>query len=58
MEMTETQKKFLNKADQKARGLRKDIAVVIKEDSKSNKFRKLETADSDECTDEKKSEQV
>lgn len=51
MEMTDKQKKFLNKADQKLRGARKDMDIVIKEESKSNKIRRQETADSDECTE-------
>lgn len=52
MEMTEKQKKFLNSADKKLRGARKDLDIVLEEDSNSNKLRRQETADSDECTTE------
>lgn len=48
MEMTENQKKFLNSADKKLRGVRKDLDIVMKEESNSNKIRRQETAGSDE----------
>lgn len=50
MEMTDKQKKFLNSADKKLRGARKDIDIVLAEESNSDKFRKPEKVDSDECT--------
>ncbi len=55
MELTDRQKKFLNKADHKLRGARKDLDIVKAEDSDSNKIRRQETADSDECTEVPKS---
>ena len=51
------QKKFLNSADKKLRGARKDMDIVVKEESNSNKIRRQETADSDECTEVQKSKQ-
>jgi hypothetical protein len=50
MELTENQKKLLNNVDQKLRRARKEIDMVIKEESKSNKLRRQETADPDGCT--------
>ena len=55
MEMTENQKKFLNSADKKLRGARKDLDIVMKEESNSNKIRRQETVDSDECMEVPKS---
>jgi len=56
MEMTEKQKKYLNKADKKIRGARKDIDIVIKEESSSTKLRRQDTADSDECMEVQESD--
>lgn len=54
--MTEKQKKYLNKADKKIRGARKDIDIVIKEESSSTKLRRQDTADSDECMEVQESD--
>jgi hypothetical protein len=48
MGMTEKQKKFMNSADKKLRGARKDFDIVMKEESNSNKIRRQETVGSDE----------
>ncbi len=65
MALTKNQKKFANKADQKIRkagkeleGARKDLQIVFKEDSNSDKIRRQEIADSDEFKDETKSKQT
>jgi hypothetical protein len=55
MELTDNQKKLLNNTDQKLRRARKEIDMVLKEDSNSNKIRRQETADSDERTEVQKS---
>jgi len=53
MELSENQKKLLNNTDQKLRRARKEIGMVLEEDS--NKIGRQETADSDECTEVPKS---
>ena len=46
--MTDKQKKFLNSADKKIRGARKDIDIIIKEEI-NNKM--VQPTDSDELMD-------
>lgn len=50
MELSKNQKKLLNNADQKLRRARKEIKMVIEEESNSDKFRSPEKDDSDEGT--------
>lgn len=55
MEMTNNQKKLLNNVDQKLRRARKEIDMVLEEESNSTKIRRQETAGSEERTEVPKS---
>ncbi len=52
MEMTEEETKELNNISKGARTIKKRADRLLKENSKSNKLRRQETADSEECTTE------